>query len=124
MRDARLRRVLLLRRLKRSELFRRRFFLMSGFPGPERLAVDALARRVLVDVDAARLGSFAVPVGEAIATEAREYHQIDVLHVAALVQMFEQAPERGGFELDFLIAHGCFSRIFRRRTHLAALTRS
>ena len=45
-----------------------------------------------------RLGRLAIPVGQAIAAEAGEIHQVDVLHVAAFAQMFHQPAESGSFE--------------------------
>src|SRR5262249_23409812 len=39
------------------------------------------------------------PVRQAIAAEAGKIHQVDVLHVGALAQMLDEAPERGGLEL-------------------------
>ena len=44
-------------------------------------AVDDLARRVLVHRDAARGRRLLVPAAQAVAAEAREVHQVDVLHV-------------------------------------------
>src|SRR4029453_6441294 len=94
------------RSLERCQLRRCRLFLVLLLPARERFAVDALARGVLVHFDAARFGGFAVPVGKAVAAEARCDHKIDVLHVGTLVQMREQAPERGGLEFGIAIDHG------------------
>src|SRR4051812_5126705 len=96
----------LLRRLERGDLLRCGFFLMFGFPLRERLAVNALARLVLAEVHAALGGRFAIPVGEAVAAETGEYHQVDVLHIGALlVEMRKQPAEGRGFELGILIVH-------------------
>jgi hypothetical protein len=59
-------------------------------PVGERLAVNGGAGFVLRHADAALFGGFAVPVGQAVAAEAGEDHQIDVLHVAAVVH---EVPE-------------------------------
>ena len=90
--------VLLLRRLECCELFRRRGLLVLGLPLRERLAVDAFARGVLVELDAALGGRFAVPVGQAVAAEARGIIRSMFCTSLRGVQMIEQAPERGGLE--------------------------
>src|ERR1700742_4725673 len=96
----------LLRSRERRTLFRRRFFLMLGLPLRERLPEDALARLILAHVHAAFDGGFAVPVGQAIAAETGQYHQVDVLHVAAfLVEMSQQATKRRGFEFGGRVGH-------------------
>ena len=55
----------------------------------------------------ALFGGFAIPVGQAVAAEAGEDHQVDVLHVGALLdQVVAEAAERGGFEFgDGLRVH-------------------
>ena len=45
----------------------------------------------------------AVPVRQAVAAEAGEVHQVDVLDVAAFAQVLDQPAEGGGFELAFLL---------------------
>src|SRR5262249_14398888 len=99
----------LLRRLERGELLRRRFLLMLGLPLRERLAVDALAGLILCHRLSALFGSLAIPVGEAVATEAGQDHQVDVLHVGARgIQMLQQAAERCGIEFVVGVAHMSF----------------
>src|SRR6185437_10987435 len=66
---------------------------LVGYP------VDDLARVGVGKRHALLLGGLAIPAREAVAAEARQIHQIDVLHVRALAQMFDQAAEGGGFEL-------------------------
>jgi len=57
-----------------------------------------LARLLQVHVEALVLGGGAIPLGEAVAAEAGEVHQVDVLHVRPLAQLRHQRPERGRFE--------------------------
>ena len=58
-------------------------------------------RRVLAHLDVLRGCGFTVPVGETVAAEAGEDHQIDVLHIRALlVEMLQQAAKRCGLEFD------------------------
>ena len=99
-------RVFLAGGFERCELLGCRRLLMSGLPAIERLAVDALARGILADVDAALGGRFAIPVRKAIAAETRDDHEIDVLRVLAGVEMPEQPAEDGGFELGGGIGQG------------------
>jgi hypothetical protein len=47
--------------------------------------VNRLARLVLAHREAARFRGFAIPVGQAVAAEAGQDHQVDVLHVGAVV---------------------------------------
>jgi len=42
-----------------------------------------------------RVGGVLEPVGQAVAAEAGQIHQIDVLDVGARPQMLDQAPESG-----------------------------
>src|SRR6266702_6309634 len=69
------------------------------FPGFIGHAVDRLAALVLAHREALGVGLFLHPVRQAVAAEAGQIHQIDVLHVGALTQMLDQAPEYGGLEL-------------------------
>jgi len=55
--------------------------------------VDHFARLLLVAV----ITRIADPVGEAIAAEARQTHQVDILGIVAMAQMAHQAAKgRGG----------------------------
>ena len=69
-------------------------------------AVDDLARLGIAERDTLLLGGGAVPFRQAIAAEAGEVHQVDVLHIGALAQMRQQRAERRGFELGAgLVVH-------------------
>lgn len=72
-----------------GKLCGRRFRLVFCFPLRKGFAVDAFARCVLVHGHATRLRRVAVPVGQTIAAEAAGNHQVDVLHVAARMQMIK-----------------------------------
>src|SRR5262245_63674919 len=61
-------------------------------------AVNMPARRIAVESNAGTGSRLLHPVGQAIATEAGEVHQIDVLNVAALAQMLDQPPKRRGLQ--------------------------
>ncbi|EGE55978.1 hypothetical protein RHECNPAF_77009 [Rhizobium etli CNPAF512] len=98
---------------KSGLLHRRGLVLVEIFPVLVRHAVDHFARFVLRHRNALGFGSFAVPVRQAVAAEAGEIHQIDVLHVAALLKMRDEAAEGGGFEFSLLF--------FAERGHLAFL---
>src|SRR5258708_35627663 len=84
--------------LHRRELFGAGFTLMGRLPGLIGHAVDGLAAFVLAHVSALGVGLLLEPVGQAVAAEAREIHQIDVLDIGTGAQMFDQAPEDGGFK--------------------------
>src|SRR6516162_10402457 len=73
--------------------------LMLGLPLIVRHAVNPLAALVLGHRYTACIGGVLHPVRQAIAAEAGEIHQVDVLHVGVLAQMLDQAAERGGLEL-------------------------
>src|SRR6202521_115167 len=91
--------------------------LMSRLPGLVGHAVDGLAALVLAHRRTLGVGFFLEPIGQAVAAEAREIHQIDVLDVAAGAQMFDQAPEhrRFKFRSGLLVdCHGLLSRLLSR----------
>ena len=88
-----------LRRLEGGQLLRSGLLLVLRLPLRERLAVDRFARLVPGHGDAARFGGFAVPVRQAVAAEAGEDHQVDVLHVRSFLhQVLQQPAESGGFD--------------------------
>ena len=59
-------------------------------------AVDRAARLVAADRPALLRRSLGDPIGKAIAAEAGEPHQVDILRVLAMAQMIDQAAEGGG----------------------------
>src|SRR6266852_8783255 len=76
-----------------------RFLLVLLAPLVIGHAVDDLARLGVAERNALLLGRGAVPFRQAVAAEAGEVHQIDVLHVGALAQMRDQRAERRGLKL-------------------------
>src|SRR3546814_10369353 len=72
---------------KRRLLFGAGFLLVLGFPLGVRHAVNHFAGIIEADLDLAFIGSCLVPLGQAVAAEAGEVHQVDVLHILAAVQM-------------------------------------
>jgi hypothetical protein len=45
------------------------------------------------------LGGCHVPLGQAVSTKACEIHQVNILHIGALLQVCYQPPEGSGFKL-------------------------
>ena len=85
--------------------------LVLGLPGLVRHPVDDLASLLVGQVQAALLGGGTVPFRQAVAAEAGEIHQIDVLHVGALAKMLHQAAKGGRLKLDAgLVVHGTSPR--------------
>src|SRR5450759_1117725 len=84
--------------LHRGELLGTGRALVSRLPGLVGHAVDGLAAVVLAHRRALGVRLFLEPVGQAVAAEAREIHQVDILDIGAGAQMFDKAPENGGFE--------------------------
>ena len=72
--------------------------LMARLPLGIGHAVDQLAGFVLGHCEAACLRRLAVPVGQAIPAESREIHEVDVLHIAAVPEVLDEAPEGSGLE--------------------------
>src|SRR5690606_25761918 len=92
------------RGLERGQLGGACLALVLRLPLRERLAVDGFAGLVPVHLKAARLRRLAIPVGQTVAAEAGEDHQVDVLHVRALLQqVFTQATEDRRFDLDGVV---------------------
>src|SRR5204862_1330975 len=94
--------VALVFRLRRGEgglLLGARLLLVLLAPFVIGHAVDDLARLGIAERDALLLGRGAVPFRQAVAAEAGEVHQIDILYIGAFAQMRDQRAERGRFEL-------------------------
>jgi hypothetical protein len=84
--------------LHRRELLGTGRTLMGGLPGLIGHAVDSLAALVLAHRQVFGVGFVLEPIGQAVAAEACEVHQIDILDVAAGAQMLDKAPEHRGFK--------------------------
>src|SRR5690348_2512903 len=74
-------------------LLGRSFLLVAFLPLCGRHSIDDLPRLILLQDNALFGGGFPVPVAKAVATESREIHHVDVLHVGALPEMRDQAPK-------------------------------
>src|SRR4029453_2273500 len=97
---------MLMRLRERLLLLAARFLLVLRLPLLVRHAIDDLARLRVGERHALLLGGGAVPFRQAVAAEAGEIHQVDVLHVGAFAQVLDQAPERGGLQLGAgLVVH-------------------
>src|SRR5215470_17416828 len=96
--DAPLASPVLVRLVEGLLLVARGFLLVLGLPFVVRHAVNDLARLGVGDLDALLARLLAVPARQAVAAEAGQIHQVDVLNVGALLQVRDQAPEGGGFE--------------------------
>ena len=81
-----------------SQLLGRCGSLKFFLPGLIRHAVDSLAALILAHRDALGVSFFLEPVGQAVATEARQVHQVDVLNVGTTAQMLYKPPKRSGFK--------------------------
>src|SRR5262245_35722424 len=75
--------VLVLAGAEGLELVGRSLLLVARLPFAVGHAVDDLARRVVADGEATLAGRGPVPFRQAVAAEAREVHQVDVLNVGA-----------------------------------------
>src|SRR5882757_4242315 len=82
----------------RRELLRTGLALKARLPGLVGHAVDGLAALVLAHRCALGVGFLFQPVRQAVAAEARQIHQIDVLDVVAGAQMLDEAPEHSSLE--------------------------
>src|SRR3954453_22108154 len=99
------------------ELLRRGRALVFRFPGLVRHAIDGFPALVLAQGDALGVGGVLEPVGQAVAAEACEIHQVDVLDVCPRLQMIDQAPESGSLEFrsGFVVdCHGWIPRLLRK----------
>src|SRR6185369_6287392 len=83
---------------KRGLLLGARLLLVLGLPVLVGHAVDDLARALLGKLQALGVGRLLVPVGEAVAAEAGQIHQVDVLHLAAPAQMLHELAESRGLQ--------------------------
>src|SRR3954471_5173815 len=95
--------------LHRGELLGACGALMRGLPGLIGHAVDSFAALVLAHRHALGVGRFLEPVRQAVAAEAGEVHQLDILHVSPRAKVLDQAAEHRGLQLrsGFVVArHG------------------
>src|ERR1700728_4459215 len=72
-----------------SQLLGRCGSLKFFLPGLIGHAVDSLAALILAHRDALGVSFFLEPVGQAVATEARPVHQVDVLNVGTTAQRLQ-----------------------------------
>lgn len=78
---------------------------MAGLPVVIGHAVEDFARLFLAKGDTPFGGGFLIPATQAVPAEARQVHEVDVLHLGAIFhEMLAQAAEGGGFEFDFGLA--------------------
>src|SRR5690242_19212582 len=92
-------------------LVARGFLLVLGLPLVVRHPVNDLAGLRIGHLDALLARLLAVPARQAVAAEAGEIHQVDVLHVGALLQVRDQAAEGGSLEFGLgLVVHGFLLR--------------
>ena len=54
------------------------------------------ARVGIANVYTGVIGGGFIPFTQTVSAEIREYHQVDILHIFALVQMREQTPKSSG----------------------------
>src|SRR5438045_8023461 len=85
--------------LERRELRRAGLALMAGLPLVVRHAINVLAALLLGQRDSALVRRILEPVRKAVAAEAGQVHEIDVLNVGAVPQMLDESAESGGFQL-------------------------
>ena len=72
------------------------------FPFGVRHAVDAFSGSLFGHLDAFGRGRLTVPIAKTVAAEVSEDHQVDVLNIFAIIEVGEEAPERGGVKLILL----------------------
>src|SRR5215203_1494272 len=85
--------------LEGGELFRARLALVTRLPVVVGHAVDVLAALIPRQRHTARVGRVLEPVREAVAAEAGEVHEVEVLHVGSRPQMLDQPAEGRRLEL-------------------------
>ncbi len=81
--------------LESGQLGRARLALVALFPLAIGHAIHPFPGGVIIHRQPLFLGRGQVPLGQAIAAETREIHQVDILYIAATVQVFQQASEDG-----------------------------
>src|SRR5882762_8879800 len=97
-------------------LFHRRELLGTGHTLISRLpclighAIDGLAALVLAHRRALGVRRLLQPVGQAVAAEAGEVHQIDVLDIAEGAQLFDETPDLRLFKFCSVFVVGCHDR--------------
>src|ERR1700751_4843088 len=99
-------------------------FFLPGLIGD---AVDRPAALVLAHGNALCVGGVLHPVGQAVAAEAGEIHQVDVLDIGPFTQMVDETPEGGGFDFGsgFVVdGHGRYPAVVEYELNLSLVTDS
>src|SRR5688500_18424307 len=100
--------------LESGYLRRARLVLMLRLPLLVGHAVDVCAAVVLGERDGALVRGVLQPVGQAVAAEAGQIHEIDVLHVRARAEVLDKPAESRCLELGldlWVDAHGVLERM-------------
>src|SRR6266550_2123600 len=87
----------------------------------DRAAKESMPRMGLGHRRALFVGGVLEPIGQAIAAEAREIHQVDILDVGPRSEVLDQAPEGRGFEFRsglFIDGHGRYPAVAELRYHV------
>ena len=76
-------------------------FLKSVFPGTVGHAVHAFPGLLVVQINVVLFRSRDVPLGEAVATESREVHDVDILNLCIFLKVSDQSPKDSRLYLSF-----------------------
>ncbi len=69
---------------------------MIGFPLGVRHSVDSTLRVSFCNRTSSFGGRFAVPLTKAVSAEIREQHQVDILSLRPLPEVFDESPKHSG----------------------------
>ncbi len=75
--------------------------LVITFPFIHGHAVNRLSGLVVVHIQSSVSGCSQVPFGQAVAAETGQVHQVNILNIAASLQVLEESAKRGRFDFFF-----------------------
>ena len=79
----------------------RRFVLVITFPFIHGHTIDRLSGLVVVHIQSSVIGCSQVPFGQAVAAETGQVHQVNILNIAALLQVLDESAKRSRFDFFF-----------------------
>ena len=77
--------------------------LVVAFPFLDRHAIDCCSGLVIVHIKPAVSGRSQVPFRQAVPAEAGQIHQVNILNIAAFLEVFDKSAKCGGFDFFFSV---------------------
>ena len=88
--------------------------LVVAFPFLDRHAIDCRSGLVIVHIKPAVSGRSQVPFRQAVPAEAGQIHLVNILNIAAFLEVFDKPAKCGGLDFFFsVVVHFGFRKVSR-----------